>query len=620
MRLLALASLFAGLLAVAVPAQARKPLVGTVVDGDGKPIDGASVECVLAPDGPDLPPVDVLTATTDARGRFRVEALPGALYQCWAAGPKDDGGAQRVSDVVPAAVGQLMALVAKSKGGTGAVTLRGLDAWQDRAPFTLRCVVAGRAVDCKVEAVDGAFVAQVPTRPVGGVTAAVRDCDGFHVCVLTLSPRTTRLSVPSPQPVRCRVVDEKGQPIAGARIVRPRAAGADPFPLVERRIGIAESPLPQEGLLGVTGDDGVVVVRVASQHDLFADKQQGTHELVGFRADAPGRRASRAGRSWQGLFEDGKPAAEKAGRDGFTFTLQPARPQRFRFVEGGKPLAGVAVTAVHAVSVRVGDGFGQSWSEAARATTDDEGRLAIDVGLDDGAQLQLLLATGGSSAAAAGGAACAVRPILLHPQDQRADAGERRIDLAALATVVVTVRDAQGGPGRGAQVALASAASSRQSYDFADLRFLAPDAAGRVAVRLAPGEWCAVACAQDGFVVKEFDAVTTPALELAIAPFPTMRAKVVDDAGKPVVGASFANNGTQTTMMDSKTADWLASRLAWSWNDELIRRARSDADGVLRVPFVPAAGWTQQGVIQLRGKRSAQLDLVAEDVGEVVVK
>ena len=59
MRLLALASLFAGLLAVAVPAQARKPLVGTVVDGDGKPIDGASVECVLAPDGPDLPPVDL---------------------------------------------------------------------------------------------------------------------------------------------------------------------------------------------------------------------------------------------------------------------------------------------------------------------------------------------------------------------------------------------------------------------------------------------------------------------------------------------------------------------------------------------------------------------------------
>ena len=475
-------------------------------------------------------------------------------------------------------------------------------------------------MDCKVEAVDGAFVAQVPLRPVGGVAAEVRDRDGFHVCVLMLTPRTTRLSVPPPQPVRCRVVDEKGQPIAGARIARPCEAGGNVFQRLDRRIGIAESPLPQDGLLGVTGDDGVVVVRVASQHDVFADKQQGSHELFALRADAPGRRASRAGRSWQGVFEDGQPAAEKAGRDGFTFTLQPARPQQFRFVDGGKPLAGVAVTAVHAVSVRVGDGFGQSWSEAARATTDDEGRIAIDVGLDDGAQMQLLLATGGPAAAASGGAAFAVRPILLHPQDQRADAGEQRIDLATLATVVVTVRDAQGGPGRGAQVALASAASSRQGYDFEDLRLLAPDAAGRVAVRLAPGEWCAVACAQDGFVVTQFDVATTPVLELAIAPFPAMRAKVVDGAGKPVVGASFASNETQTTMMDSTAADWLASRLAWSWNDELIRRARSDADGVLRVPFVPAAGWLQKGAIQLRGKSSGKLDLVAEDVGEVVVQ
>lgn len=620
------ASLVAGLLAVAVPAQARKPLLGTVVDGGGKPIVGAAVECVLAPDGPDLPPVDVLTATTDARGRFRVDALPCAFYQCWAAGPADADGTQRVSAVVPAAVGHLPALVAKTRGGAGAVTLRGLDAWQDRAPFTLRCVVAGRAIETKVEATNGEFVASVGARPSGGVEAEVRDRDGCSVFVGELAPRPSRMSVPPPQVVRCRVVDENGQPVAGARVVRVANETGLPIPFFRAVEGIgigfveAPAPKPDGRQLGVTGADGVVVVRIAARASaLQVDAQRAEDPLYCLRADAPGRTVSYAGRSWHGLFEDGEPAVEQPGRAGFTFTLRPAKPWRGRLVAGDTPLAGVLVTAAFAIEVRSGNGSGHEWHDALRATTDAEGRFRFD-GLPpqvDRMQVHHLL--GPDAFPARDDASYAARPVFPHAVGSAASRDqEHAIDLGAFATVVVAVRDLASGPGRGLQVALVSAA--RQTFDFQDLRLLAPDAAGRVAVRLAPGEWCAAACSADGYVVKALDAAATPSLALDLAPFPTLRARIVDADGKPVAGASFSASNTSWNQGDLAPVDWLTQRVASVWNDRLIARRRSGEDGVFQAGFVPAPGWTVQGHFQLRSKRSAPIELVAEDVGDVVVK
>ena len=623
MRPFALASLFAGLLAVALPAQARKPLLGTVVDGKGTPIAGAVVECVLAPDGPDLPPLDVLTATTDARGRFRVDALPCGSYRCWAAAPKDADGAQFVSDVVATAVGQLPALVAKTKGGAGAIALRGLDAWQDRAPFTLRCVVAGRVVDTAIEAVDGAFTVQAPVRPMGGVEAQVRDRDGFHVHFGTLTPRATRLSVPAPQTVRCRVVDEKGQPVAGARISTMRQGGAfgGPFQWIDRSNGLFETPPVQVDAVGVTGDDGVALVRVPAAWSLFAEKKNGAVTHVCFRADAPGRRASYAGRSWQGFFEDGKAAAERKDRDGFTFTLQPAVPQRFRLVDGDAPLAGVAVSLTYEITTQTGDGFAQSWNDVVRATTDTDGWFDVGGLPEDQGQSRMQLAVGGRDGGAAGGAPFAVRPIVLHPQSAKAEGnGERRIDVGTFATVVLAVRDTDGGPGRGVQLALVSASSSRRSFDFEDLSLLAPDAAGRVAVRLEPGDWCALACTKEGLVVKEFDAATTPTLELAVAPFPTVRARVVDADGKPVAGAKFAVGQTSWEGGQTKATDWLLQRLSQSWNGGLLEGARSGDDGEFRAGIVPTKGWSVRGSFRVRGKQSEEFEVSVGDLGDFVVK
>jgi hypothetical protein len=605
----------------AAAAQARKPLLGTVVDGGGKPIAGATVECVLAPDGPHLPPLDLLTATTDERGRFRVEALPCASYRCWAVTAKDEDGAQFVSEVVATAVGQLAALVAKTRGGAGTIALRGLDAWQDRAPFTLRCIVAGRAVDSAVAGDDGAFTALAPVRPAGGMEAQILDRDGFHVHRGNLAPRASRFSVPTPQAVRCRVVDANGQPIAGARIHKLRHPDSYTSEQGDPGMRLSErGPTPDE-LVGVAGDDGVAVVRVAAARSPLAEAQRGVFAPFCFRADAPGRRASYAGRGWNGIFEDGKVVAEQTDRTGFTFTLQPAEPQRFRLVDGDAPLADIAVSLTFGITEQNDGVFGQVLLDVLRATTDADGRFALGRVPEHGAQARMQLAVGSPAATAPGGVPFAVRPALLHPQTaETAPDGERRINVGALATVVLVASDSDGGPGRGLQLGLVSASAARHTFTFHDLHLLTPDTAGRVAVRLEPGMWCAVACSQSGLVVKEFDAATTPMLELAVAPLPTFRARVVNADGKPLAGATFVVAAYSWEGHEDNALDRLSGLLSLNWNNALLQRGRSGEDGTFRVGIVAAGGWGVRGSFQLRGKQSDQFEVRVGDLGDVVVK
>jgi hypothetical protein len=108
---------FAMLVGSAVLAQARQPLVGTVVDADGKPVAGAAV--TLVEDDVDLvglDPVDVCSVTTDARGRFVASALVGVRYTAVASAPEVDGRALVASIVTGLSCGQVAALRADVMG------------------------------------------------------------------------------------------------------------------------------------------------------------------------------------------------------------------------------------------------------------------------------------------------------------------------------------------------------------------------------------------------------------------------------------------------------------------------------------------------------------------------
>jgi hypothetical protein len=283
-------------------------------------------------------------------------------------------------------------------------------------------------------------------------------------------------------------------------------------------------------------------------------------------------------------------------------------------------LAGVGVVAKFDVAIESQQGWTREWQDEMRTVTGAEGRFRFDAMPANAKNVELSYAIGADRLPApANGAPFAARPVFVHPIAASGDAAdESLVDVAALATVELTVRDEGGGMGRGVQLGIVSGA--HESADRSSLRLLAPDASGRVAVKVAPGTWIAVACTETGYVAKEFDAATTPTLELKVEPFPTMRARIVDADGKPVVGAAFRVSGQQWNGGESGALVDLLRNLAMAWNDELMRRARSDADGVVRVGFVPATGWRSSGVFYARSKGSSEMELVAEDVGDVVVK
>jgi hypothetical protein len=313
--------------------------------------------------------------------------------------------------------------------------------------------------------------------------------------------------------------------------------------------------------------------------------------------------------------------AEQTDRTGFTFRLQPAEPQRFRLVDGDAPLAGIAVSLAFRITEQNDGVFGQVLPDVLCATTDANGRFALGRVPENGEQARMQIAVGYPAAKAPGGVPFAVRPVLLHPQPaETAPDGERRIDVGALATVVLVASDIVGEPGRSLQLALVSASAARHTFVFHDLNVLTPDTAGRVAVRLEPGMWCAVACSESGLVVKEFDAATTPTLELAVAPLPTFRARVVNVDGQPVAGAEFMVAGYSWEGGQDKAADRLLGLLSQSWNDTLLKRGRSGDDGTFCVGIVPAGGWLVKGFFRLRGKQSEQFKVRVGDLGDVVVK
>ncbi len=99
------------LAAAALPAQRRQPLVGSVVDGDGKPV--AAAEVTLIEDDADLvglDPIDVCRVVTDERGRFVASALVGVRYLALATTQERDGAAVVAQPVPDNSCGQIASL------------------------------------------------------------------------------------------------------------------------------------------------------------------------------------------------------------------------------------------------------------------------------------------------------------------------------------------------------------------------------------------------------------------------------------------------------------------------------------------------------------------------------
>ena len=86
------------LLALVVPAQARKPCYFTPCDDSGKPLAGAEITCVFSSSMVVIGSTDVVRATTDARGRAQPELRIGDTYTAWVIGSAGAEGRRWISD------------------------------------------------------------------------------------------------------------------------------------------------------------------------------------------------------------------------------------------------------------------------------------------------------------------------------------------------------------------------------------------------------------------------------------------------------------------------------------------------------------------------------------------
>ena len=575
------------LLCVLAPAQQRRPLLGTVVDADGKPLVGAEVVCAFAPPGAESgAPVDVQRATTDARGRFRANVFGGTRYQVFAMGPADEQGARLATGFVVAAAGPLLALRARHRQMPVTLQLVGLEAWQDLAPFQIRVCLGGTQLDAPLLPVSDGTVS-VPPQPRDRCNVDLIGSDKQVLLsrAITFVRAEHKVRVPAPQILPVHVVDGGGKPVAGA-VVRERISGgwsstSNFGPSLPWRVLWRE--------LGRTDEHGRLAARLPLAEPPLQNK--GYQQLF-LLAEKPGHRSSHSGFTDQ-LFVDGVEIA-RDGVEELRFTLRADEPLRGRLQLAGQGVAAMPIAVV--VAVRTDSLGGNGWlnEEVVRyTTTAADGSFTLrgltnvqgaTVNLDSSRLHERLVPEELRPSAP-------YSPVVLHRNKTPIDK-TLNVALNGLCPLELQLLDLTGGPAAGIDVLLLSENDDDVACD-GWTPAATTDSAGRLSLLLQPGKWLLFARTERGMVHQHLEVQGAEKLSLKVEPMPAMIGRVVDAEGKPVAGASLQGTAASFSSVDGKDESLrcIASNLNWNW----IARTTTDADGRFVCCFLDLPGMSFRG-------------------------
>lgn len=553
--------------------RARRPMVGTVVGGDERTIPGASVVVAHVPSGQDsLPARHHATATTDARGRFRVDVLAGVDYRVFAIGPPDEHGTRFVSEVHQTTANVLLTLRATTPMPVRTFRLEHAERWREFAPLRLRVLPGGAELPGYEQPFGDDGSAMLPPLPSGYSTFEVLTASGVLATMTLRSTGDVAMQAAPVWDVPIELVDDAGQPVVGAEVQqRQLSTGCMAAGLL-----LEQSVRQTHRGLGTSDVSGRLVARIPRTDDPFG-RHPGDSLLLG--AAAPGHRATSAGACGR-LFEG--TVTRKAGDEsrGFRLVMARAAPPRVRLHWGGQPQAGARLLANGMVTVRSGTSTHTlPWIEFA--TTDEDGHATF-ANMPAGVATAWLTLAESPSTFHELFPAPSPTPCLLLPALEARDDAVLDVDLAKFRRLHLRVLDQNRAPAQTTRLVLVPA---DRGPTLAPAEFPV-DPTGQWTALVPPGPWRAFAVDGEACTFTTL-AVGGPAPQvLQFLPLRIVEGKVVDPQGQGLANAVCA--AIELRFEGSSDSDKLLQSLLAR---EMRRRSPvyTKADGTfqLQLPNVP---------------------------------
>jgi hypothetical protein len=574
------------LAALTLPAQDRVPIVGRVLDDRGQPMAGATVTLVWdQPDVAGLVEPDVVVAKTDERGRFVGNVLRGVGYFAFAVGLESNGKAlvsQLQRDLGP---GRANELTCTQKGRRRRAKLDDLDVWGGPPAVRAQLTLPGLPAYRLPIAIDDSGRVELP--PIAEVTRfELTDRDGGVLCWTV--PGGAAVPVGASK-VRVRVVDDKGQPVAGAAVLVRHDWGDGGYRLLDYA---GRDAFCRRA--GVTGADGTLEVMVScDQGDPFVSRPQKSIVLLaqkeGFAEGASG---------WlEGTLIDWRiGGAHEKGE--VRIALEPAQPFALRLV--GANLAGrtVRLLALGLAASEHGSMYLPRTYDVAVAA---DGSVSVPCFPRHVGRTMLVVPPDG-----------ALAPLLLPLQSHEAGV----VDLGQVQPLTLEVLDERKGPAAGAAVLLVP--RDGDTIDIAHAPALVPDAAGKVEVRMQPGRWNLLAVDRTGWAELALDELpANKRLSVQLEPKPAKRVRIVDAQGRPLAGACMSITEFRTDYTKPATGlDNIREQLGYNLLSRELWQP-TDARGETVVHFLPLPRTTIRVFAIDQNQRSDPFWLTATEGDEV---
>ncbi|MCU0866378.1 MAG: hypothetical protein MUC36_21550 [Planctomycetes bacterium] len=561
-----------------LPAQ-ELATIGTFVDLDGNPVADATITFATSPPAvfDTFAPAQLLVATTDASGKFRVKLRQGTAYSVWALGPRQ--GARRLRSKVEEGVvaGSVLALRAATGQDAGTLQIDGL-AGLGNGPFTAEVhtpALHGPTFRVVVPA-DGAVV--LPDLPVGDYKVRLFGPDQ-RLVIGQLDRSADRATIANLRPTAIEVVDRHGKPVAGARVGMLANLFAHESALQFTRRhhgGVVEAP--------PTDADGRTTIPHAVDGGPLVAWSDTAAALLSTRGPQ---------RIEAGVLMD---ATDAANDQPLRLVLLDAPSLRGRLHQDGVALMdrGIAVrTTIVCKSQGAAATTTQWFTQVHTARTDQNGEFGFAAMPGPIESLQLLLDTGDDV------------PSLALVRTE-VPATPLKFDVARWPLATLQLHGDGAIPPALVRFLLWPAEPALQQLDPI---VLIGDRSGRARARLEPGAWFLLATDGDSYAAEviEVQGQEPFTVQPQLCPLARMSGRVVDGDGKPVAGAVFFPGGWSAQNPDLRTP--LARQLFAHHhrvNGGLIPAARTDADGRFVVRLLTVKGCTTNG--QLFGRGQARVE------------